>query len=48
MDDIFQFGIQDIIVDLFSSLSTVRELSELNCQSNDEKKLIRNALAALI
>ena len=47
-DDVFQFGIQDIIVDLFSSLSAVRELSELNCQAVDEKKLIKNALAALI
>lgn len=47
-DEIYQFGIQDIIVDLFNSLSAVRELSELNCQSNNEKKLIKNALGALI
>lgn len=47
-EEIDQFGIQDVLVDLFNSLSAVRELSELNCQVTDEKKLIKNALAALI
>ncbi len=48
IDEINQFGIQDIIIDLFNALSVVRELSEVDCQANDEKKLIKNALAALI
>jgi diguanylate cyclase (GGDEF)-like protein len=47
-DNLNKFGIQDIIIDLFNALSVVRELSELDCQANDEKKLIKNALAALI
>lgn len=46
--EINQFGIQDIIIDLFNALSVVRELSELDCKANNEKKLIKNALAALI
>ncbi len=48
LDEINKFGMQDIIIDLFNSLSAVRELSEINCQGNNEKKLIKNALAALI
>lgn len=47
-DNLNKFGIQDIIIDLFNALSVVRELSELDCQANNEKKLIKNALAALI
>ncbi len=47
-NDINQFGIQDIIVDLFNSLSAVRELSELNYHAVTEKELIKNALSALI
>ena len=43
-----QFGIQDIIVDLFSSLATVRELSELTHSTGSEKKIIKDALSVLI
>jgi len=41
-------GMQDLIVDLLSSLSAVQELSELDCQAGDEKQLIKNALSVLI
>ncbi len=41
-------GLQDIFVDLLNSLSAVKELSELNCQSNNEKELIKKALTVLI
>lgn len=41
-------GMEDIIVDLLSSLSAVKDLSELDCQAGDEKELITNALSVLI
>lgn len=41
-------GLQDFIVDLFNSLSAVKELSELDSQVKSEKDLIKNALRALI
>lgn len=41
-------GMQDIIVDLLNSLSAVKALSELNCQTENEKELIKNALTILI
>ena len=41
-------GLQDIFIDLLNSLSAVRDLSELNCHSSNEKELIKNALAVLI
>ena len=40
--------LQDIIIDLLNSLSAVKDLSELDCQANDEKELIKNALRVLI
>ena len=43
-----QFNIQDIIVDLLSSLSAIRELSELNHRAGNEKELISKALFILI
>ena len=47
-ENINQFNIQDIIVDLLSSLSAVKELSELNHQAGNEKELISKALSILI
>lgn len=47
-EGINQFNIQDIIVDLLSSLSAVKELSELNHQASNEKELISKALSILI
>lgn len=43
-----EIGLHDFIVDLFNSLSAVRELSEVNSQAKTEKELIKNALSALI
>ncbi|NOT10530.1 MAG: sensor domain-containing diguanylate cyclase [Methylococcaceae bacterium] len=40
--------IPDIIVDLLGSLSAIKELSELNSQSGNEKELIFKALSVLI
>ncbi len=40
--------VPDIIVDLLSSLSAIKELSELNCRSGNEKELISKALSVLI
>lgn len=40
--------IQDIIVDLFSSLSAVKDLSELDSNAGSVEELIKNALSALI
>jgi diguanylate cyclase (GGDEF)-like protein len=42
------FGMPDIFVDLISSLSAVRALSELNYQTASETELIEDALRALI
>lgn len=42
------FGMQDLIVDLLNSLSVVKKLSEISCQVEDEKILIRQALTSLI
>jgi diguanylate cyclase (GGDEF)-like protein len=47
-ENINQNNIQDIIVDLLSSLSAVKELSELNYQAGNEKELISKALTILI
>ncbi|MDD1614784.1 MAG: sensor domain-containing diguanylate cyclase [Methylococcaceae bacterium] len=47
-ENINQFNIQDIIVDLLSALSAVKELSELNHQAGNEKELISKALSILI
>lgn len=41
-------GMQDLIVDLLNSLSAVKNLSEISCQVEDEKNLIRQALTTLI
>ena len=40
--------LQDFFVDLLSSLSAVKDLSELTCQTGNEKELIKNALTVLI
>lgn len=42
------FGMQNLIVDLLNSLSAVKKLSEISCQVDDEKTLIRQALTSLI
>jgi len=47
-ENINQIDIQDIIVDLLSSLSAVKELSELNYQAVNEKELISKTLSILI
>ena len=47
-ENINQFNVQDIIVDLLNSLSAVKELSELNHQAGNEKELIFKALSILI
>jgi diguanylate cyclase (GGDEF)-like protein len=47
-ENINRFNIQDIIVDLLSSLSAIKELSELNYQAGNEKELISKALSILI
>ncbi|MDD1621911.1 MAG: sensor domain-containing diguanylate cyclase [Methylococcaceae bacterium] len=39
---------QDLIVDLLNALSAVKNLSEISCQVEDEKMLIRQALTSLI
>jgi diguanylate cyclase (GGDEF)-like protein len=45
---ISQTSVPDLIVDLLGSLSAIKELSELNAQSGNEKELISKALAVLI
>jgi diguanylate cyclase (GGDEF)-like protein len=47
-ENINQFNIQDIIVDLLNSLSAVKELSELDHQASNEKELVFKALSILI
>ncbi len=42
------FGMQDLLVDLVNALSAVKQLSEIDYQVDDEKSLIRQALASLI
>ncbi|MDD2661608.1 MAG: sensor domain-containing diguanylate cyclase [Methylococcales bacterium] len=46
--NINSFNVQDIIVDLLSSLSAVKELSELNHQAGNETELVLKALSILI
>ncbi len=46
--ELTEFGMQDLIVDLLNSLSAIKKLSEISCQIDDEKKLIRQALTSLI
>ena len=41
-------NMHDILIDLFNSLSAVRDLSELDSQAFDEKELIARALKVLI
>lgn len=47
-ENINQFNIQDIIVDLLTSLSAIKDLSELNHQAGNETELIFKALSILI
>ncbi|AMK79059.1 MULTISPECIES: sensor domain-containing diguanylate cyclase [Methylomonas] len=42
------FGVQDLLIDLVNALSAVKQLSEIDYQVDDEKALIRQALASLI
>ena len=46
--ELTHLGLQDIIVNLFSSLSALKKLSEISCQVEDEKHLILQALTTLI
>jgi signal transduction protein with GAF and PtsI domain len=46
--ELTHLGLQDIIVNLFSSLSALKKLSEISCQVDDEKHLILQALTYLI
>lgn len=48
LNELVSFDMQDILVNLLNSLSTLKDLSEINCQIEDEKKLIKQALSALI
>ena len=41
-------GLEEVIVDLVNSLSSVKDLSELDCHACDEKELIHKALSVLI
>ena len=47
-EELTKFGMQDVIVNLLNSLSAVKNLSEISCQVEDEKKLIKQALTTLI
>jgi diguanylate cyclase (GGDEF)-like protein len=47
-ESISAFDVQDIIIDLLSSLSALKELSELSCQASHEKELVSQALSVLI
>lgn len=42
------YGTQDVIVDLLNSLSALKSLSEIDCEIDDEKTMIRQALNSLI
>ncbi|MGD0960958.1 MAG: sensor domain-containing diguanylate cyclase [Methylomonas sp.] len=46
--ELARYGMQDIIVTLLNSLSAVKNLSEISCHAEDEKKLIKQALTTLI
>lgn len=41
-------GIQDLIIDLVNALSSLKSLSEINCEIADEKTVIRHALTGLL
>ncbi|ANE55463.1 sensor domain-containing diguanylate cyclase [Methylomonas sp. DH-1] len=41
-------GVHDLVIDLFNALSAIKQLSELDCQVDDEAKLVKQALASLI
>jgi diguanylate cyclase (GGDEF)-like protein len=41
-------NLQDLLVELINSLSTIKALSEIDCGANDERSLIRHALSSLI
>ena len=47
-EEMKKIGMQDIVVNLLDSLSTIKNLSEICCQVQDEKQLIKQALTALI
>lgn len=46
--ELTHLGLQDVIVNLFSSLSALKKLSEISCQVEDEKHLVLQALTTLI
>ncbi len=41
-------GIHELVMDLFNALSTIKQLSELDCQIDDEALLVKQALTGLI
>lgn len=41
-------SLQDLLIELINSLSTLKALSEIDCGAGDEKNLIRDALSSLI
>ncbi|WP_445370475.1 diguanylate cyclase [Methylomonas sp. HW2-6] len=41
-------GIHDLVMDLFNALSAIKQLSELDCQIDDEALLVKQALTGLI
>ncbi len=47
-DDVPKDGLENVFVDLLSALSSIKELSVLGCQHDDEESLIKHALAALV
>lgn len=47
-EDLTKFGLQDVLINLLNSLSAVKNLSEISCQLDDEKNLIKQALTTLI
>lgn len=41
-------GVQELIIDLINALSTLKSLSEVSCEMEDEKTVIRHALSGLL
>ncbi len=48
MQEFTSYPMEDVLIDLLNSLSAVKELSELQCVSDNEVSLIRKALSVLI
>jgi diguanylate cyclase (GGDEF)-like protein len=47
-EDLPDEGLANVFVDLLSALSSIKELSEIGCQQEDEESLIKHALEALV